>query len=371
MKNLRLAVALSAAISMACLAFAQAPPASSASTSVAASSPATSTAPAGVPEEMVNDIHNLFILPQNASQAEQLRLAIERSQKIIQLGSAAEASYPDAQNLYKVRLDMLAAGEFQFQDKPDEQSLAQLSQIAKRLSESNAPAEARIRAESVLANMKVSKLAQSSPADADKEILALATKYETSDAAHLAALHAANIAMMAGRKDAAEKMAGVLQEKFLDAPQVRSFLRNRMNRHPDIGKIFQAELVKLDGAKLKLPDDLAGKVVVVDFWATWCGPCKEEIPNMKAIYEKYKDKGVEFVGVSLDKPDQKEQLAKFVEENGVKWTQTYSGKFFDDPTARKYGVGAIPNVWLIGKDGKIISDNALETLDELIEKALK
>jgi thiol-disulfide isomerase/thioredoxin len=96
-------------------------------------------------------------------------------------------------------------------------------------------------------------------------------------------------------------------------------------------------------------DAFRGKVVLVDFWATWCGPCRREMPNVKALYEKHGDKGFEVVGVSLDQ-DQ-EALAAYLEENEIPW-DTLAGDGTQE-LAGKYGVRAIPTMMLVDKEGKI------------------
>ena len=110
-----------------------------------------------------------------------------------------------------------------------------------------------------------------------------------------------------------------------------------------------------------------GKVVIVDFWATWCGPCRREMPNVKALFEKHKDRGFEVVGVSLDQ-DQ-EALATYIEENQIPW-ETLAG---DDTQqlAEKYGVRAIPTMMLVDKTGKIVGvAHNLAALAPLAEKLL-
>ena len=101
---------------------------------------------------------------------------------------------------------------------------------------------------------------------------------------------------------------------------------------------------------------LAGKVVLVDFWATWCGPCVAEIPNMLEQYEKYHAKGFEVVGISLD--EDKEKVDAFIAENKIPWPIIYAGKGWQDPTAQFYGISGIPQLILIGRDGKVITLNA-------------
>ncbi|MEI6240000.1 MAG: TlpA disulfide reductase family protein [Planctomycetia bacterium] len=115
---------------------------------------------------------------------------------------------------------------------------------------------------------------------------------------------------------------------------------------------------------------LAGKVVLVDFWATWCGPCVAEIPNVLEQYEKYRDKGFEVVGVSLD--EDRETLEKFVAEQKIPWPILYEkpgGEGWRHPLATYYGISGIPTVILIGRDGNVVTLNARgEKLGEALDK---
>jgi thiol-disulfide isomerase/thioredoxin len=115
---------------------------------------------------------------------------------------------------------------------------------------------------------------------------------------------------------------------------------------------------------------LAGKVVLVDFWATWCGPCVAEIPNVLEEYEKYHDKGFEVVGISLDQDRQ--ALEKFVADQKVPWPILFEeseGDGWQHPLATYYGISGIPTVILIGRDGNVITLNARgERLGEELAK---
>jgi peroxiredoxin len=112
-----------------------------------------------------------------------------------------------------------------------------------------------------------------------------------------------------------------------------------------------------------------GKVVLVDFWATWCGPCVQELPNVLNAYEKYHAKGFEIVGISLDKDESK--LTTFTTDRKMPWQQFFDGKMWQNKLAVKYGINSIPATYLLDGEGKIIARNLRgEALDEALAKAL-
>jgi thiol-disulfide isomerase/thioredoxin len=141
------------------------------------------------------------------------------------------------------------------------------------------------------------------------------------------------------------------------------------------GKPMQISGTLLKTGKAFDQKSLAGKVVLVDFWATWCGPCVAEIPNVLEQYEKYHDKGFEVVGVSLD--EDREALEKFVTEQKIPWPILYEkpeGEGWSHPLAKFYGISGIPTVVLIGRDGNVITLDARgeklgERLAEIFKKA--
>jgi peroxiredoxin len=109
----------------------------------------------------------------------------------------------------------------------------------------------------------------------------------------------------------------------------------------------------LDGKPLKLAD-YRGKFVLLDFWATWCGPCKGETPHLKAVHEAFgKDDRLAMVGLSLDQ--ETAEPKKYVAENGMAWSQGFLGDWQATDLPGKYGVRGIPSIWLIGPDGKVVA----------------
>ncbi|HEV3344958.1 MAG TPA: TlpA disulfide reductase family protein, partial [Pirellulales bacterium] len=116
-----------------------------------------------------------------------------------------------------------------------------------------------------------------------------------------------------------------------------------------------------------------GKVVLVDFWATWCGPCIAELPNVKDTYDKFHDRGFEVVGISLD--NEIDALTKFIADRQIPWPILFEGgeetSGWSHPLAKKYGVNAIPMAVLLNREGKVVTLSARgETLGELVAELL-
>lgn len=132
-------------------------------------------------------------------------------------------------------------------------------------------------------------------------------------------------------------------------------------------KPLDLSFTAVDGSKVDLAA-LRGKVVLVDFWATWCPPCVEEVPAVVAAYEKFRDQGFEIIGISLD--ENKEALEKFTKENKMSWPQFFDGKGWENELAQRFKIQSVPTMWLLDREGKLADPAPRGRLEEAISAAL-
>jgi peroxiredoxin len=131
----------------------------------------------------------------------------------------------------------------------------------------------------------------------------------------------------------------------------KGFLHRLNSANQPVNIKFKA----VDGREVDLPQ-LRGKVVLVDFWATTCGPCKAELPRVKAAYDQFHAQGFEIIGVSCD--TDKEMLNRFVKEKELPWPQYYDGQQqTKNNIAQDFGVDGIPHMFLVDKQGLLRFDN--------------
>src|SRR5262245_12476283 len=124
----------------------------------------------------------------------------------------------------------------------------------------------------------------------------------------------------------------------------------------------------LSGQEFSL-HDLRGRVVVIDFWATWCGPCVRELPNVKRAYSRYKAQGLEIVSVSLD--SDRKRFESFVRQPGMTWHHVLEGGGWGTRLAQQFGVNSIPRMIVVDPKGVCIADGVRgRSLDQAIEAGL-
>jgi len=166
-----------------------------------------------------------------------------------------------------------------------------------------------------------------------------------------------------------KQLAQELLEMDGASPAVKAMARHVLagTKPFEIGKPLEIRFTALDGREVDLAK-LKGKVVLVDFWATDCGPCVAEMPELKAVYEKFHAKGFEIVGISLD--DKESALRRFIRDKGLPWPQYFDGKGWENRFALQYGIFGIPKMWLVDRAGKLRFTDARWSLAGMVEVLL-
>lgn len=213
-----------------------------------------------------------------------------------------------------------------------------------------------------------------------KEFDALIAKYKGQkgeDVANLVFMKAMLYAQVLKKTDEAIKLIGIVKKDFPDtkfgqqADQMIASLKaqaegDKIKKNLVVGKPFPDFKGKNLAGKAFSLADFKGKVVLIDFWATSCGPCVAELPHVKETYSKYNSKGFDVIGVSLDRD--KSKLEEYVKKEKMAWTQ-----HFDEggAIASRYGVQSIPTTYLIDGKGNIVASNLRgQALETAVAKAL-
>ncbi|MRX65915.1 TlpA disulfide reductase family protein [Maribacter luteus] len=131
--------------------------------------------------------------------------------------------------------------------------------------------------------------------------------------------------------------------------------REENSKNTSVGAVAPDFSAPSPSGKLLALNDVKGKATLIDFWAAWCRPCRAENPNVVKVYDKYKEKGLSIIGVSLDKTA--EAWKKAIEDDGLEWHHVSNIAYFDDAIAKLYNVDAIPATFLLDENGVIVAKN--------------
>jgi thiol-disulfide isomerase/thioredoxin len=247
----------------------------------------------------------------------------------------------------------------------------------------NATAELQELVAKIQTKLEAGKNTEKELADELKEFDDLLTKHKGEKTDDVASILFMEAMLYVQVLDNTEKGAALLTRLKTEFPDTKPG-KNADEILASIKKQAEAKKIKaalVDGAVF--PDfaekDLAGKplaianfkgkVVLVDFWATWCGPCVAELPSVLKAYEKYHAKGFEIIGISLDKDEA--ALNSFIKKKNLPWPQYFDGQGWQNKLAGKYGITSIPATYLLNGEGKIIGQDLRgDALDEAVSKAL-
>jgi thiol-disulfide isomerase/thioredoxin len=205
------------------------------------------------------------------------------------------------------------------------------------------------------------------------------TEWEKQFAEHMKAFpdHQDNVTLVEIRLQltqdfAVERLPAVLEELAKNtnadiASMAKEWIENTKAMTALKSKPLDLKFKAVDGSDVDL-EKMRGKVVLIDFWATWCGPCMAEVPNVVKTYERLKEKGFEIIGISLDQDEG--ELKRVIKAKKMTWPQYFDGQGWANTFAKRFGIDGIPTMWLVNKQGVVTDTDARKGLADKVEKLL-
>ena len=260
----------------------------------------------------------------------------------------------------KMEYQLLTIAATQFGDATQTARLDELDQ--KRMADPSLSEDDKFKLRMTAVQRLMARLPETS-ANVDKGIAALQKDFPNREEVF-------QLLMMQLMRSEGDK-ATALAKQIVDNPaapdQIKEQAKGILKRQEAVGKPLDIQFTAFDGRQVDL-SKMKGKVVLVDFWATWCGPCMGEVPHVKETYQKLHDKGFEIVGISFDQD--KDALDKTLKEKEMTWPQFFDGEGWKNKFGQEFGINSIPAMWLVDKKGNLRDVDARGALDEKVSKLL-